>query len=271
MKVKYFLFIFLLLILLIPLVSGHEEEIFEEEVNHEENKVHEAKELSVRLIIIASIIILTLVFIAIFVRKPTENLKKILFFGIIIVTLAVTFYVAYSTITLNLVSETRGPVHWHADFEIWNCGKKIDVVNPMGLSNRVGSNVFHEHGDNRIHVEGVVINKQNVDLHNFINVIGGSIKKDYLGLQTVEGSFEVKDGDLCNGKEGKLQAFVYKTVGTKYHQEKIQDFSHYILSPQSQVPPGDCIIIEFDEEKERTDKICETYKAAIQKGDIIGS
>jgi len=267
MRLKHFLLFFLILILLIPIVYGHEEK-----VNHEENKVQEAKDLSVKLIVVASAIILTLISIAIFVQKPTEQLKRILFIGIVLVTLLITFYVAYSTINLNLVSETKGPVHWHADFEIWDCGNYVDIINPKGLSNRVGTNVFHEHGDNRIHVEGVVVNKQNIDLHNFIQVIGGSMTNNYMGLPTINGFLEVTNGDLCNGKEGKLQVFVYKTEENKYQQVKLEDdFPDYVLSPYSFVPPGDCIIIEFDEEKERTDKICETYKIAIQKGDIIGS
>jgi len=71
-----------------------------------------------------------------------------------------------------------------------------------------------------------------------------------------------------------LQAFLYRIVnaypnqkkGFLYEQVKLENFADYVLSPYVNVPPGDCIIIEFDEEKDTTDKICETYSASIQKG-----
>ena len=82
----------------------------------------------------------------------------------------------------------------------------------------------------------------------------------------------VNDGDLCNGKLGKVQIFLYSIVDAYssqndnfvYEQKKIA--ADYVLSPYSNVPPGDCIIIEFDEEKEFTDKICEPYRIAIEQG-----
>ena len=53
-------------------------------------------------------------------------------------------------------------------------------------------------------------------------------------------------------------------------EQKLIDFEGYLLSPYSNVPPGDCIIIEFSEEKDFTDKMCDTYRQSIQKGDMVG-
>ena len=53
--------------------------------------------------------------------------------------------------------------------------------------------------------------------------------------------------------------------------QKIDNFPEYVLSPYSQIPPGDCIIIEFSEEKQTTEHICETYKVAVQRGELSGS
>ena len=122
---------------------------------------------------IASIIVGVLILFAIYDKDRSEKTKIFLFLGIIIPIVLVTIYSAGSTIYLNIISETQGPVHWHADFEIWDCGQKIDLINPTGFSNRVGNPVFHEHGDDRIHVEGVVVEKKDVDLHSFFEVIGG--------------------------------------------------------------------------------------------------
>jgi len=48
--------------------------------------------------------------------KLHKNLKKILFAAIVIPVVAATIFLAGSTIYLNSVSSSGGPVHWHADF-----------------------------------------------------------------------------------------------------------------------------------------------------------
>ena len=261
----------LVLIVALPIINAHGEDVDSSREIADGNEVQKFQANSIKIVIIASAIILALILISLFVKNKPESLKIILFSSILVVVLLATFYVAYMTITINLVSETKGPVHWHADFGIYECGERLDLIDPQGASNRVGTSVFHEHADNRIHVEGVIIDKRDADLHNFFRVIGGELTNTKLKLATNTGIVEVNDGDLCNGKQGKLQGFVYKTEGSKYHQFKLDKIQDYILSPHQLVPPGDCIIIEFDEEKERTENICETYRISIEKGEIIGS
>ena len=202
------------------------------------------------------------------IHKPRNTGKKIIFVLISVPVAAATLYLAGQTVYLNIVSETGGPVHWHADYEVWVCGTKPDLTDTMGFDNKVGSPVFHEHNDDRMHVEGVLVKKTAANLESYFDVIGGELRKDAMSYPTEDGRISVTNSDMCNGKPAKLQAFVYKTAGTKYSQEKLVDFPHYVLSPHPQVPPGDCIVIEFGEEKNRTDRICETYRIAIGKGDI---
>jgi len=271
---------FLLFFLLIfNIVYAHEGE--ENEIHFEDDKSFELEDQyrssSVLYVVAASIIILCTILFSLFHKKNDNMLKWVLFLIIAINTLLVTFYVAGSTIYLNVISETKGPVHWHADFEVWNCGEKLDLIDPTGFSNRVGTSVFHEHGDDRIHVEGVLNRKEDARLSNFLRVSGGLLSEKYMVIPTNVGYFKLENGNFCNGEEGKLQVFLYKVVNAEesenliYHQEKLTDFEDYILSPQSLVPPGDCIIIEFDKEKRETDKICETYKVAIENGELNGS
>ncbi|MEK6948772.1 MAG: hypothetical protein AABX34_01025 [Nanoarchaeota archaeon] len=248
-----------------------------EAVAVEDLKFHDSiKEASVWAVIAASIIIAIFVAASILIKEKNEALKWVLVAGIILPSLLATFYIAGSTIYLNLVSQTKGPVHWHADYEIWDCGRKIDLIRPHGISNRVGSAVFHEHNDNRIHVEGVVVDKAEVDLHNFFATIGGMLSKSALYLPTDNGFAEIKNGGLCSGKEAKIQVFLYKVKNPDdaknwvYGQQKLEYFENYVLAPYSNVPPGDCIIIEFDEEKEKTEHICETYKSAMLRGELSG-
>src|SRR3989338_8714553 len=205
-----------------------------------------------------------------------DEAKKILFILIAAPIGFATLYLAATTVYLNLASESQGPVHWHADYEIWACGKQYELVNPTGIENRVGSAVFHEHNDNRMHVEGVLVEKSEAKLKRFFAEVGGSMTKDEIILPTNEGLKEWSNGERCNGEETKLQVFVYRIInanqaqktGFVYKQEKIGDYEEYVLSPYSNVPPGDCIIIEFDKEKNSTDKICDTYEIAMEKGDM---
>ena len=267
--------VFLLILAIGAFAHGGEEEIPESEI-HDGKDVGGLKAASVRYISIAGIIAIALVLVSLFWKKKPENAKLLLFLGIALPILFATIYSAYSTIYLNLASHTKGPVHWHADYEIWDCGVKIDLIRPEGISNRVGSAVFHEHNDNRIHVEGVVIDKAEVDLHNFFTTVGGMLSKSALYLPTDNGFAEIKNGGLCNGREAKIHAFLYKVKNPDdaknwfYEQQKLEDFENYVLAPYSNVPPGDCIIIEFDEEKEKTGHMCETYKSAILRGELSG-
>ena len=214
--------------------------------------------------------------------KKTRNLKIALFSAITISVLLTSFFVSVSTIYLNAVSETKGPVHWHADYEVWNCDKKLDLINPRGLVNRVGTSTFHEHNDDRIHVEGVVVKKREVNLKSYVSVVGGSLQKGRLLYPTEERrygkeKFEVmEDGNLCNGQPAKLQMWLYRVENPDdvnkwiYTVTKIEDYENYVLGPETIVPAGDCFILEFAPEKETTDRICETYKVKEERGELLG-
>lgn len=258
----------MVLLCILPLSIAQDENLFDDGVK--------LKTRAMSVVMVSSILVTAVVILAIISRRKVGNHKKMLFFLMVIPVIIATLYAAGTTIYLNKISLTKGPVHWHADFEIWDCGEEVDLRDPQGLSNRVGTPVFHEHDDFRIHVEGVVVKKEDVALDNFFKVIGGTLTQNYLQVPTDEGMAFLHDGDLCDGKPGKIQVFAYKVVNPREHgqwaytQEKIEDFAKYFLSPYSMVPPGDCIIVEFGQEKEKTDKICTTYEAAISQGELHG-
>ncbi len=227
---------------------------------------------SLKIVFFASLIIITSVVLTVLLKGRGEGVKRVLFTLIVIPTLLATIFMVGSTLYLNYVSSTGGPVHWHADFEIWDCGQEVDIRDPQGLSNKVGTSTFHEHGDKRIHVEGVVVERQEASLGRFFEVIGGKITDDELELPMTSGLLDRHNGDSClDGSPGFLQVFVYQTKGKVFSQQKISNPASYILSPESSVPPGDCIIIEFDTlEKEKTNKLCETYEVQVLKGNLYG-
>lgn len=235
------------------------------------------KSLSVNGIFVVSVIMGLATLASFLVKKKSEPVKLTLFIAIVVPSVALTLLMSGSTIYINTISETGGPVHWHADFEIWKCGESIDLLDPTGIENRIGTSVLHEHNDFRLHVEGTVIKKSDVSLGEFFSVIGGSLSDTAMSVPTNDGIVEVKEGDTCDGRPARLQAFVYKVTNPddlknwKFEQIKLDDIDGYILSPFSTIPPGDCVIFEFGEEKQRTDEMCETVKVAIDRGEMRGS
>lgn len=232
---------------------------------------------SLQAVFYGSIALLALVFISLKTKKVSSSLKKILFVSIVSTVACVTLFLAGSTIYLNIVSFSRGPVHYHADFEIWNCGKEIELIDPEGISNKIGTATLHEHNDKRIHLEGVAMHSKSASLGRFFEVIGGYINSTSLSIPTNNGQITLKSDYMCpNGAVTTLQVFAYKTKDGIYYQTKVEDPRNYVISSWSNVPPGDCIIIEFDSFKNKTDKLCRSYKVAetlgkIKKGDTDGN
>ena len=205
-----------------------------------------------------------------------------------------TLLMSGSTIYLNTISDSKGPVHWHTDVEFWVCGQEIELRNPSGaLSNKIGTSTYHEHNDKRIHLEGVVIDTSyDASLAKILAVTGGKIASDSLVITNQDSIFEndtdgdknigdqelirnfmvrdneqratlaVENGFSCNENGyAEVQAFLYtfdKTNDT-YTQTKLDDPKSYVMRDESVVPPGDCLIVEFDTVKDRTDKLCQQY------------
>ncbi len=224
---------------------------------------------SINFTIWALILLGILTALSIIFKHKSEQIKYLLFGGFVVVALLNTIYLTGSTIYLNQQSTTGGPVHYHADFEIYNCGQKLNLIDPKGFSNKIGTEVVHEHNDDRIHIEGVILNQHDASLGHFFEQIGGELHKDHIAIPTENSLLELKNGQMCGNQVGALQVFVYRTEGDSFSQQKlISNPQDFIISPFSQVPPGDCIIIEFGVEKEKTDKICNFYKVAIEKGEL---
>jgi hypothetical protein len=220
---------------------------------------------SVNLLIGATIVLAILVGISLHEKYLNEKLKKFLFTAIVLVTAIPTLYMIVATVYLNNISSSKGPVHWHADIEIYACGNEVELQDPTGfLSNKIGTATLHEHNDKRIHLEGVVVHPEDASLGRFFQVIGGEISADSLIVPTNNGPIPYTNGSMCaDGSEGQIQTFVYQVDEEGYYsQQKLSDPDKYIISPYSQVPPGDCIIVEFGPNKDRTDKLCRSYIVA---------
>lgn len=237
----------------------------------------QVRSLAVNLIWITALIVAILVLVAITRQKLTAIAKTELFWGIAAPVILISLFLAGTAIYFNIVSATKGPVHWHADFRIYNCGQEIDLADPTGLSNRIGTPLFHEHDDGRIHVEGAVLDEANLTLGSFFKTIGGQVSPREMILPTNDGYVRLASGDFCVGGDpayenrlAQLQVYLYRTEGRKVIQEKLVDWPNYVLSPQPDVPPGDCIIFELNPDiRGQTRNICPAYLQALRRGIYI--
>lgn len=255
-------------------------------------------QLSILAVLVASVLLVVLVLLAIWANKrKKKQFKAPLFIAILIVVVGTTLTISGSTIYLNIASAAGGPVHWHADFEIWACGNELDLRDPIGaLSNKIGTPSLHEHNDKRIHLEGVPVSlPQDASLGKFMNVVGGELTKDKLVVPLNDSKYfqngpgqedgdgpsasapnlitpfisTTKDGkqasfttgQKCGDQAAQVQVFVYKfnAKDNTYKQTKLSDPASYGISHESDVPPGDCVIFEFAPPEGHTNKLCKQY------------
>ena len=236
MKKRNFLgLLFIILVLFSSIVFSHEGE---EEFTLDHSKLYPIPQLQA--VGYGSLVFgVLIVIIILFHKKMNDMNKKIVYSLVVVVSASVTIYLIITTLHLNVISETKGPIHWHADFEIWICDKEIELAEPKGLSNKQGVDLMHAHNDNRIHVEGVIIDKKQASLGAFFYAVGGSLSDDGIKIPTDEGLISVHDGDLCNESPAKLYVFVNGNL--------IDNPPEYLISQYEKVPPGDMIKFVFTE------------------------
>ena len=251
---------------------------------------------SIRVVWMSAIVVVVLILISWASIDKFPKLKLPLFIGLAGTMAFSTLALIGGTVYLNVSSESGGPVHWHADFEVWACGNELELRDPVGFSNKIGTWTLHEHDDHRIHLEGVAVEKHiDASLGKFMYVIGGAITEEamviplnpdtaFLFEDEVDGdgssdmypqlvdqyvledpSFgtyaKFFDGQTCGDQEAEVQVFVYNynEDDDTYEQTKLSNPQDYVIYENPNVPPGDCIIMEFDVPKEKTDKLCQQY------------
>ncbi|MEK6821099.1 MAG: hypothetical protein AABY11_01725 [archaeon] len=234
------------------------------------------KELAYPAVILGAILLFGLVAYAIRTKPRKEKVKSFLFWSIATVAVGVTLFLAGSTVFINTVSPTGGPVHWHTDYEVWYCGEQLDLVDPLGIDNRVGTWEVHEHNDNRMHIEGTIVDVEQGTFKHFFEVIGGSFTRDTYTFPSTKGNITIPTSGNCNGEPAVLQGFLHRVDNPEkakewtYSQRKISFPWSVEMAPYSNVPPGDCLVIVFGPEQEKIDRVCASYRAAQNRGELNG-
>lgn len=254
-------------------------------------------DLSMTVVLWASVALIVLVGLAMLLNTRYPKLKPLLFGLILLVVTGTTLTISGGTVYLNVNSAAGGPVHWHADFEVWACDNELELRDPRGfLSNKIGSATYHEHNDRRIHLEGVPVTlPHDASLGFFMETVGGGLSKDTLivplndenyfadGKGREDGDGPAKNspddlapfvrttpegkvaafvsGEACGDTPSEVQVFVYEynEEATTYSQRKLEDPADHAIAKHETVPAGDCVIMEFAPAKERTNKLCKQY------------
>lgn len=236
---KVLILIFLILLAIGVVANGDDEHATDaESIEHLQTNEADAS-IIFALQIALVIIFLVVIYSVFFIDKMSETQKTISFALIAGATIISTLFIIFVTVQTNLDSETGGPVHWHADFEVWVCGEELNLKVPTGLDNKIGINLLHYHNDNRIHVEGIPNELKDIKLRNFFRIIEGDFTNETIAILTEDKGLVTKtNGDLCSGQPGKLWFYV--------NGEPNNEFGEYTIAQFSTIPPGDFLHIVFD-------------------------
>ncbi len=194
--------------------------------------------LGLSAVVIAVAVLLALFALPRLSARAQRAAKPLLYAVLFIAAVGGTLYAGGVTVWLNQQSPFGGPVHWHADFEVWACGEQWELADPTGLENRIGSAAIHEHGDNRIHIEGVLLSAEEAELSAFFEKVGGELTESSFRMPTTDGMRELENGALCDGRPGQWTVFV--------NGELEPEHGEHVLAPHTTVPPGDRIKLVFD-------------------------
>lgn len=215
-----------------------------------------------------------------FYREEELNMKdkSILMNGFLVAILIPSFYAAGAFMHESQTSWSGGEVHYHADFELLveENGElqELDLVDPgefcettshessvmCKLSDRTGSKEYHEHNDDRVHLEGVFKTKRAASLAAFFEQFGGVLENGKLTAPTNNGLVTKQD----DGNKS-LKVLVRRGTGATRHwciigdqlpREDVckDDYSgepanspaEYVISPYSRGPNLDDIFVVYD-------------------------
>ncbi|MBS3174431.1 hypothetical protein J4440_00960 [Candidatus Woesearchaeota archaeon] len=164
-------------------------------------------------------------------KDKKEIKKKTIKHAVIILVLALIIFGLYKSISNVKSFEPYydKEFHWHANINIFTCGNEIQLKCKSGFC---GTMLNHHHNDQIIHMEGSVLpRKEDISLGSFFDTINIKFSETEIA--------DKKNGDLCNGKPGKVNLYV--------NGELNKEFKDYI--------PSMCNAQEPAEIRQRCDKI----------------
>ncbi len=200
--------------------------------------------------------------------------KRLLMTVFLLAILVPTVYTVTAYIHENQTSWSEGEVHYHADFEVIVDGERHALIDPGAfcersseaaymcrLNDRVGITEYHEHNDQRIHLEGTFKYREEATLSAFFEAFGGELSSTEIRYPT--------NGDWINRTETgnrTLKVLVERGAGGSrdwcaldatvpiedrcidpYLGEHVSTPADYVISPYQRGPTLDTIFIIYDD------------------------
>lgn len=207
----------------------------------------------------------------------TMHDKNILMSGLLVAVLLPSLYAAGAFVHESQTSWSGGEIHWHADFEVFTEEngelERLNLIDPenfceetthessymCSVNDRVGSTEYHEHNDNRIHVEGTFKNREDATLTAFFEEFEGQLENDKMVFPTNDGEVEIEE-DFDKSlkilvRRGVSRDRHWCLIGKKVPQDDIcrsydgelaKTPADYVVSPYTRGPNLDDIFIVYD-------------------------
>ena len=165
------------------------------------------------------------------IKKPLIYLsykqkRKLLTYFIVFIFLILISYGGYGLFKKSAEKEatayTKTNVHWHTYPKVIICGEEKELPYPLGQGH-LGNALLHTHSppDNFMHIEGKVYSADEIKLGKYFEVLGIKFTQSQI--------FDKKNGDLCNGKLGKLKMFVNDIENFELNNYVIKDKDNILI------------------------------------------
>jgi hypothetical protein len=187
--------------------------------------------------------------------------KNVLMSAFMVVILGASFFTAGAFVHLSQTSWSGGEIHWHADYEVLVENQqgeleRLDLIDPgkfcqterdgdfmCKVNDRTGTTKYHEHNDNRIHLEGVFREREDATLAAYFETFNGTLTSDTLVYPTNEEIVSVSESADTNKS---LKIVVESGVADERSWKVIDNPSEYVISPYKRGPTLDDIFIVWD-------------------------
>ncbi|MCA1807522.1 MAG: hypothetical protein LC687_06725, partial [Actinobacteria bacterium] len=246
-------------------------------------------------VILASALLFGLVFFTL--HHKYHQIRPFVFYVFSAVTFIATTVLLISTVLLQTTSDISGNAHSQAEIEFWVCDTEIKPnTSPIHSSRqfdqankRIAVSGFADKASSTTNL-GAYLRAIGGELQSeSIKVPLEDDSSDWLAagqwidgdpqgdmdiafverymlrnnIEGIDGSvIDITDGQRCpDSSDTELQVFVYTadSQANTYQQHKLDNPAEYVLTRNQSVPPGDCIIVEFSQPKDTTDKLCPGY------------
>lgn len=241
---------------------------------------------SAALLLVCGFIAVGIIVGIIFIRNQHEWLVRPMFITAISFAGGAAAVFALATGFLTLKAPGHQAASWQAGISFWSCGEQLTVQKPpKGMSTHIGTTPYFYDGNTQtLHYEGLPKSAQpDANVSSFLEAMGGSLTSRSFSLpidtqsiqfntlnsqlistdQNGKSAINVANGKSCKDSNDQAAvqvfAFTINRFNNTYKQEKVTNPEQLVIGQESDPHLAQCIIIEFDTPKAKTEHLCQSY------------